>query len=263
MTKKTRYKTGLLHRLKKAEYEQGAHAALENAEEFMALAVFCQERAMFAKGAAHLVFVLEELSKAAILRLKALNPHICVANLEDYFHKHDVKHDGVSRMVAVLDARESTPTPEQSTPLSDGEKFGRIVLVAVVVLVVIFMLAKRKEARRREGLDDDAEHWLGNFRQFHEQVRQAGLYVEFDESTRTWVKPSDTIDESVFNVVLDQARDSLAAVKKHLFSPTASAEWALAIADALADENILTRDAWKQVQPTENDLCERHTPPVP
>lgn len=260
MIKTKRYKTGLIHRLKKAEYEQGAHAALENAEEFMALAVFCQEREMFAKGAAHLIFVLEELAKAAILRLKALNPHICVANLEDYFHKHDVKHEGVSRMVAVLDANESPTTPEPGESLSDGEKFGRIVLVAVIVLVVVFLLAKRKEARRREGLDDDAEHWLGNFRQFHEQVRQAGLYVEFDEPTRTWLKPSDAIDESVFKMVLKQAQDSLLAVKKHLFSPTASAEWALAIADALSDENILTRDAWKQVQPTENDLCENHTP---
>lgn len=263
MAKNPRYKTGLLHRLKKAEYEQGAHAALENAEEFMTLAVFCQERAMFAKGAAHLVFVLEELAKAAILRLKALNPHICVANLEDYFHKHDVKHDGVSRMVAVLDASESTTPPEPGEPLSDGEKFGRIVLVAVVVLVVVFMLAKRKEARRREGFDDDAEHWLGNFRQFHEQVRQAGLYVEFDEPTRTWVKPSDAIDESVFQMVLKQAQASLAVVKKHLFSPTASAEWALVVADALADENILTRDAWRQVQPTENDLYDNQTPPAP
>ena len=248
MAKNQRYKTGLLHRLKKVEYEPGAQAAFSNAEEFMVLAEFSHQKGLFAKGAAHLVFALEELSKAAYLRLKALNPHICIANLKDYFHKHQVKHDGMSRLIAVLDDTESATAAEPDEPLSDGEKFGRIVLIAVIVLVVVFMLAKRKEAHRREGLDDDAKHWLGNFRQFHEQVRQAGLYVEFDEPTRTWVKPSDAIDESVFKLVLKQAQDSLYAVRKHFFSPDASAEWALAVADALADENILTRDAWKQVE---------------
>lgn len=217
---------------------------------------------MFAKGAAQLVFVLEELSKAAYLRLKALNPHICIANLEEYFHKHDVKHVAVSRMVSVLEASESPTSPEPDKPLSNDEKFGRIALIALIVLVVVFVLVRQKEARRQEGLDEEPEHWLENFRQFHEQIRQAGLYVEFDESTRTWVRPDDTIDEQTFEMVLKQAQDSLLAVKKHLFSPTASAEWALTIADALFDEKIITRDAWKQMETKKDGLFANQTPDV-
>ena len=232
----------LLFRLTEEEYAEGAQLALQSAKEFLSVSESCRDKGFFAKGAASSVFCLEELAKAAYLQLKALNPHISISNLDSYFHKHGVKHYGITQMVAALDT-DASDDPEQSgnPPLKSEHTIGFAAIL--LILLVIFLLVHKNDSDQPLEWADDPNDWLNDDEQLYENIRQRGLYVEFNQKTRAWTGPNDALNEYLFEMVFQRAQRSLSVVEKYLFDKDASADWAVEIAEALADERITTRDA--------------------
>lgn len=119
--------------------------ALDNANEFLVIAEFCQHRNLFAKGATHLVFALEELSKAAVLQLKALNPQIRITNLYDYFHKHNVKHVSIVQLVSVLKGSD-VDAAGTAADLPSERAVGITLIAFIALLFIGYLLIKKADS---------------------------------------------------------------------------------------------------------------------
>ena len=242
MSKENKFTSGAIFHLKKDEYAVGARQALDNAKEFVSIADFCQTKMFYAKGTANMIFAMEELAKAAYLQLKALNPHIRIANLDSYFHKHKVKHSGILDLVAVLGTSEDNSSTKLEKP-TDRKNEGNDLIMIFFILFVAWIIHRQKDYQQSQKVND----WQGNGIQFYETTRQMGLYVEFNEMERTWTNPNEVVDSSIFKFVYNQIQDALNVVEKHLFGSQATSQRAVEIAEALNSENVLTRDARKQV----------------
>jgi len=78
-------------RLSKKDFQKGADLALENAENLLKIAKSAHQMGIHGNGTSILITSLEELSKAAYLKIKAQNPQIVIKELENFFKKHKVK----------------------------------------------------------------------------------------------------------------------------------------------------------------------------
>lgn len=236
---------GPLHHLTKDEYTQGASLALQNAKEFIAIAEFCRDKGLFSKGAANSVFAMEELAKASYLQLKVLNPQIGITNLDSYFHKHHVKHDGIQQLVSVLKFNQINPSESSSDSGSNVDKSG-IVMVLLILFLVWFLFTQTDDKQPANQLKSDLNR-ISKAQSVYELIRQMGLYVEFNEEDRTWTSPNDAITDSLFEDVFKFAQDGLTLIEAQLFGDEASSERAVEIAEALDNDQVLPQAARQQL----------------
>ena len=137
MSKGNKSTNGVIFHLKKSEYAEGAQKALKNAKVFISIAEFCQTQQFFDKGTTNIIFAMEELAKASYLQLKALNPHICIANLDSYFHRHDVKHNG---LLALMIALEASDINAVNKPDTQKDRIGKSVVNGIVVVCFVLFV---------------------------------------------------------------------------------------------------------------------------
>jgi len=178
--------------LDKAEYNDGANLAFQNANNLLEIAKFCSKKRFDGNGAALLVTALEELSKAAYLKIKSHNPHIVIKELERLFKNHKIKHQTIIFLYtkSLTNSIKSRPIEEQNSA----------AFVAIVGLMIIGVLL----AKNNQTVD-------------LEKVRQQGYYVDFTGDENYWKSPVQLISSEVFKDYIVLTESVFENVKKDLF----------------------------------------------
>ena len=87
-----------LHKLKRTEYDEGAKLSLANAFDHFNAAIKLGESELYGFACSHLVLTLEELAKASVLKIRAIDNSIEIEDLRSYFHSHKTKHKSISNL---------------------------------------------------------------------------------------------------------------------------------------------------------------------
>lgn len=186
---------GRLHHLKKAQYQEGAFITLTNAESLFDLAEIAASKKYYGHAFALLILSAEELSKAFILRAKALSTDIKVHKIEFFFHNHEIKHNLLIELISKLLTLELDQAFKEELKVNDNTTINKGV---IVLLATIVALVSNKDPIRK------------NKDMRVEDFRQNGLYVSFIEKEDKWIAPnlvyteqtwvsSSTLYKSVFD----------------------------------------------------------------
>jgi AbiV family abortive infection protein len=221
MNNSTTKKKHTLLNLKKTQYKAGADLALENAENLLKIAKSAHQMGIHGNGTSILITSLEELSKAAYLKIKAQNPHVVIKELENFFKKHKVKHDAIVRLYSksILNNIKELPEEQQNNAA---------FVVLGVFIVLVFITAKNGHS-----IELDLE-----------KIRQQGYYVNFVDSESFWHSPIDFIDSDGFSDLIEIVDHIFENVKKDLFNGNLTDINTKQYIDELSDENVYFRKTY-------------------
>ncbi len=217
MEKKTKAKSKLLN-LKKIQYNEGADLTLENAENLFEIAKLCNQKGFAGNGASILITSLEELAKAAYLKIKAHNPHIVVKELEGFFKYHKVKHGAIIQLYTKI---------FKKLPQQQQEAFGVTILIGIFYIAYFSWKTKQSIALDLETL------------------RQRGYYVNFIEDENRWKAPKDLVSSEDFPQFIGLAEKLFENVKKDLFEGKLTDEHTRQYIQDLDDENVYFQRSYK------------------
>lgn len=217
--KKTKIKNQLLN-LKKSQYKEGADLILENAENLLDIAKTCHQKGLSGNGTSILITSLEELSKAAYLKIKAHNPHVVIKELENFFNDHKVKHKAIIRLVA-----KSISDNFKNKSDEDKDKLGLVIFIGIAITLFIAY---------------NNEHTFNL-----EKIRQKGYYVDFNYDKSCWQSPKELITSESFSKYISIVENIFCNVKKDLFAgELTDVNTKQFIAD-LYDDNVYFRKTYK------------------
>lgn len=207
-----------LSNLKKTQYDEGAYLTLQNAENLFEIAKLCNQKGFAGNGASILITSLEELAKAAYLKIKAHNPHIVVKELEGFFKYHKVKHGAIAQLYIKI---------FKKLPQQQQEAFGLAILFGIFYIAYASWKTKQSVA-----LD-------------LETIRQRGYYVNFIEDENRWKAPKDLVSSEDFPRFIELAEKLFKNVKKDLFEGKLTDEHTKQYIQDLDDENVYFQRNYK------------------
>lgn len=225
MKKTTPKQKNPLLNLKKIQFQEGADLALENAENLLVIAKTCHHNGFNGNGTSILITSLEELSKAAYLKIKAHNPHVVITELESFFKDHKVKHQAIIRLYTKSLTNNIKTLPE-------AQQNNAAFVVIGTFLVLAFIIAKNGHSLKLD----------------LEEVRQQGYYVNFVDGESCWHSPKDFIDSESFENFIEIVDHIFENVKKDLFNGKLTDVNTKQYIDELSDENVYFRKTYKSTQ---------------
>lgn len=205
-------------KLKKVQYNEGANLTLQNAENLFEIAKLCNQKGFAGNGASILITSLEELAKAAYLKIKAHNPHIVVKELEGFFKNHKVKHGAIVQLYIKI---------FKKLPQQQQEAFGLAILFGILYIFYIVLKTNQSVAFDLE------------------TIRQRGYYVNFIEDENRWKAPKDLVSSEDFPQFIELAENLFENVKKDLFEGKLTDEHTKQYIQELDDENVYFRNTYK------------------
>jgi AbiV family abortive infection protein len=223
MNDSTFKKKNTLLNLKKSQYHEGADLALENACNLLEIARKCDQKDLWGNGSSILITSLEELSKAAYLKIKAHNPHVVTRELDSFFKNHKVKHEAIVRLYTktITNSLNSLPD-DQMLPATFG-------FIATVVILV-YVSAKNGQSTHID----------------FEKTRQQGYYVNFIDAETCWHAPKHLITKEEFLDYIDIVDNIFDNVKKDLFGSELTDIHIKQYIEGLSDKNVYFRKTYKR-----------------
>ena len=212
-----------IYKLKKLQYEEGAILALQNSENLFQTAQYCLDKGLSGNGLSILITSMEELAKAAYLKLKAHDPELVIQELDDLFKSHQTKHIvSVRLFFQVINRR------YKSLPKEKRESFGLVIIVFTGVLIYYRAISESPKIS-------------------FEEARQKGYYVSYDQKDDKWQAPQTYYEIDSLMSYLQLAKSILDSVKEDLFSKKLTFHEVDEYIKILGDENVWFRKRYAQV----------------
>jgi len=217
-----------VNNLTKERYKQGYELVLENAETHLFIASKIAETSNYGIAISHLILSLEELAKAAKLKIKSIDNSIKIKNLNEHFYKHAVKHVAIFKLYFA-----SQPVKENAPEKTSKNSNGGLLLITAILLVILFML--------------DSDHFQNDLKKLFNlknpfdlnTTRNAGFYVDFDERHNEWQTPSNVYNEQTYNAIRNFTVQIFDSLKNTLFADKINNKNINEFIEKLSDENIL------------------------
>lgn len=210
-----------IYKLKKLQYEEGAILALQNSENLFQIAQYCLETGLFGNGLAILITSMEELAKAAYLKLKAHDPELVIQELDDLFKSHQTKHIVSVRLFLPVIYDRFNSVPEENR-----KNFALLLIIAAGV--IMFFWPKGKKIS-------------------FEEIRQKGYYMSYDHKNESWQAPQNSSDSASLDIYMKIARSIFRSVKNDLFSKKLSFHELDDYIKKLGEENLTFNKRYAQV----------------
>lgn len=214
-----------IFKLKKKEYAHGAQLALQNAKGLVEVAQKASEIEQYGVAVSLLIVGLEELAKASVLQMKALDNSLKINNLNEYFHSHKTKHESIFKLfVSSLEYLEETPIQEKEQSLS---KEGLLVgIILVIIIGLIFFFSKSFQP-------------LNSL----ETLRMSGFYVGINKETADWETPSKIFDKEQYDSFKELTDEAFHTLEGALFSGRINAKNVVEFAESLEDKHIIAKSS--------------------
>jgi len=221
-----------VNNLTKERYKQGYELVLENAETHLFIASKIAETSNYGIAISHLILSLEELAKAAELKIKSIDNSIEIRNLNKYFYDHSTKHKAIFKLYF---ATISDTTKENASKKSSKNSNGGLLLTAILLVILLFML--------------DSDYFQNDLKELFNlknpfdlnTTRNAGFYVDFDEKHNEWQTPSNIYNEQTYNTIRNFTIQIFDSLKNSLFANKINNKKIHAFIEMLSDENILMK----------------------
>jgi AbiV family abortive infection protein len=210
-----------IFKLKKAQYEEGAILALQNSENLFQITQYCLETGLFGNGLSILITSMEELAKAAYLKLKAHDTELVIQELDDLFKSHKTKHVVSVRLFLPVIYDRFNSMPEQNR-----KNFALFLIISTVVVMLFWTKGKKLS---------------------FEEIRQKGYYMNYDDKNESWHAPQNYSDSASLDIYLKIAHSIFKTVKNDLFSKKLSFHELDAYVKKLGDENLTFNKRYVQV----------------
>lgn len=164
-----------LFKLKKKEYEEGANLAENNAIAHLDASFVLSENKLYSFAVTHCILCVEELTKASVLKLKAIDNKINIPDFDKYFHSHNTKHQSIFKLLgATINLNKSN---------EEIKKHNEIFMWIIIAVAGIILYKKVVSKDEKEGIDDPLAH-INSI----ESLRLSSIYVELLEN-RNWHSP--------------------------------------------------------------------------
>jgi len=211
-----------VNNLTKERYKQGYELVLENAETHLFIASKIAETSNYGIAISHLVLSLEELAKAAKLKIKSIDNSIEIKNLNEYFYKHFTKHKAIYKLYFA-----SLPdTKKENASKKSSQKSNDFLIIIALFILFIFV--------------PDFVNDLNNLFDLN-KIRNDGFYVDFDDKNNEWRTPSNVHNEQKYNAIKDLTDQIFDSLKRTLFADKINIGNIHAFIEKLSDENILMK----------------------
>ena len=207
--------------LKKREYEEGSNLALENAENLLEIARHCAEKGYNGNGAAILITSIEELAKAAYLKIKAHEPAVKVNELDKFFRSHGVKHKVALGLALKLIVDVNVRTIPKENQM--GAAIGVLIVLGFMAYFTI----------------------MGGYDMDLEKIRQKGYYVNFIGDEKCWESPKNLIKTEDLTKYIRMVEGVFVNVKKDLFQDQLTSINLKKYIEYLGDENVYFKKNFK------------------
>ncbi len=224
-----------LFKLKKKEYEEGARLALLNGKNHLAVAKAAANLQQFGIATSLLVIGLEELAKASVLKIKSIDNNIRINNLQDYFRKHDLKHETIYQLffaakITVSDNEDETEGSGETTKGSFQSVVLVILLIVIILGTAIYLIGK-----------EEGENISNNENTSPlEGIRKSGFYLNFDSNNREWEYPNNHFTKAEYIEFEELVNLVFNDVEESLFKGKINKDNIIAFADALRNKEIIT-----------------------
>lgn len=214
-----------VNNLTKERYKQGYELVLENAETHLFIASKIAETSNYGIAISHLILSLEELAKAAKLKIKSIDNSIEIKNLNEYFYKHYTKHKAIFRLYFA-----SLPdTIKENASKKSSQKSNDFLVGIIILLIILYILVSDHFVTIRKNLFN------------LNKIRNDGFYVNFDEKNKEWQTPSNVYNEQRYNEIKDFTDQIFDSLKRTLFADKINTRNIHAFIEKLSDENILMK----------------------
>lgn len=229
-----------LYKLKQSDYEIGANLALKNAQSHLEVSKKASEMQQFGIATSILIIASEELAKASILKIRAINNSIRIDNLSDYFYSHSTKHKSIFKIFTTsleyLENRE--PDTEKKLSISNKE------LLIIIAGISLFFALWEHFTKDNEVILKDSEQGNDseNTREKNsfEDMRQAGFYLGFNSDNRQWEIPNEIFNQDQYNTLKEIIEMAFDSIEKSLFGFKINSKNIVEFVDKLEDKKIKT-----------------------
>jgi hypothetical protein len=210
-----------VNNLTKERYKQGYELVLENAETHLFIASKIAETSNYGIAISHLILSMEELAKAALLKIKSIDDSIEIKNLNKYFHNHFIKQEAMFKLYFAS----LSDTIKENASKKSSKKSNDSLEVIIILLIGLFLF--------KDHLND-----LNNLFNLN-KIRNDGFYVAFDDKNNEWQTPSNVYNEQRYNEIKDFTDQVFDLLKRTLFADKINTGDIYALIEKLSDENIL------------------------
>ena len=195
----------MIYELSQEEYLQGANSTLNNAENILKFLKYPpSSEENFSIKISLMISSLEELSKAMVLKIKAVDKNISIHKFDAFFYNHLTKHTathffGLWALVKSLE--------DLSVSKEFEKKFNKFIeslpLTGIAVLGLLGLIVwsiSRNQSDKKNNKQSKVERQPKNdYSNLYQKVdlekfRQGGLYVDFDEKIRKWIIPKENFN---------------------------------------------------------------------
>jgi AbiV family abortive infection protein len=182
--------------LSKSQLLEGCSLCFQNSEDHLLAAEMLISSKLYGMSSSHIILGMEELCKAVILKLTAIDSSAIEGDLNKYFYNHPPKHEKLKKMVTFLVEKElKALSPTQ--------------LFLVVGVIILLLYSSSGTSYRNELLE----------RKFNES-KNLGFYVDFDFSSKKWSVPNAVVKESDVMTLFELSKNFSALVKSVILKET-------------------------------------------
>lgn len=225
--------------LSKQKYEEGYQLALQNSKSHINVAMEAARIKEYGIANGLLILSAEELAKAFILKVKALDNKLPINNLYKYFENHRTKQESIIKLVISIYVKEFTKNNNQDieenkkSNISNNQLLGLLLLIGIFITIVDLFYTKKSSNTNKTGKNQNTNSII-----FFDEIKESGFYLGFDFKTKLWKAPLEINTEQKFKKYKKLLESTFKLVEKAIFKEMNVFEDAIVILDAIEDKNI-------------------------